>query len=79
MRPYDLIIRVGGDEFVCAMSNMHLDDARRRFAIMLGAPHNSPVTTGFAELEPDESAKDLIARADGELIAQGNGSPSEGG
>lgn len=31
LRPYDLIIRLGGDEFLCAMSNMSLREARRRF------------------------------------------------
>jgi len=31
LRSYDLIVRVGGDEFVCALPDSTPDDARRRF------------------------------------------------
>ena len=31
LRPYDPLIRVGGDEFVCAVSGVDIDDARARF------------------------------------------------
>jgi diguanylate cyclase (GGDEF)-like protein len=72
LRTYDLIIRVGGDEFLCAMSDMALLDARRRFDRVASALAASPVAaairTGFAELTPHESATELIARADSELI-----------
>ncbi|MGH2840822.1 MAG: GGDEF domain-containing protein [Solirubrobacteraceae bacterium] len=68
LRSYDLVIRLGGDEFLCAMSNMTLPDARRRFAAIGREPYNCSIRTGFAELEPDDSVTDVIARADGELI-----------
>ena len=72
LRSYDLIIRVGGDEFLLVMSNMTLADARRRFsatsAALAATPAGGEISTGFAELAPDDTATDLIARADRELI-----------
>lgn len=72
LRSYDLIIRVGGDEFVCAMSNMTMDDARSRFSDVAGAlagmPRRGAIRTGFAELRPEETAAELIARADRRLL-----------
>ena len=73
LRSYDLIIRLGGDEFLCAMSNMTLPDARERFGMVARALRASAdggaIRTGFAELAGHESAADLIARADAELLA----------
>jgi diguanylate cyclase (GGDEF)-like protein len=72
LRSYDLIIRVGGDEFVCAMSRMTMDEARSRFSDIAGAlastPQRGSIRTGFAELAPDETATEVIARADKELL-----------
>jgi len=72
LRTYDLTIRVGGDEFVCAMSDMSLIDARMRFkkvaADLAAAPHAYAIRAGLAQLRAQESATELIARADGELI-----------
>ncbi|MEA2243653.1 MAG: hypothetical protein QOD24_3209 [Solirubrobacteraceae bacterium] len=72
VRPYDMVIRLGGDEFLCAMSNMTLQDARQRFiaisAALVASPCAAAIRTGFAELSPDEPARDLIARADSDLI-----------
>ena len=73
LRPYDLVIRLGGDEFLCAMSNMTLSDARTRFsdvaAALAAAPVGGAMRTGFAELlEHDAGAEELIARADRELV-----------
>ena len=31
LRPYDPVVRWGGDEFICAISDTDLEDARRRF------------------------------------------------
>jgi two-component system cell cycle response regulator len=67
LRCYDLISRHGGDEFLCAMRNLTLPDARERFSMIAaalgdaGAP--STIRTGFAELTCDETAEELIARA----------------
>lgn len=72
LRPYDLIIRLGGDEFLCAISNMTVADARQRFgkiaAALASVADVGAIRTGFGELTPDESAKELIARADGDMI-----------
>jgi diguanylate cyclase (GGDEF)-like protein len=73
LRSYDLIVRVGGDEFVCAMSNMTLADARERFgqvaAALSAASGGATIRYGLARLTPHESATELVARADRELIA----------
>ena len=72
LRSYDLIIRVGGDEFLLVMSDMTLADARRRCsdisAALAATPAGGEISTGFAELAPDDNATDLIARADRELL-----------
>ena len=71
LRPYDLIVRLAGDEFLCAMSNMTLSDARRRFsaiAVALASSKAGALRTGFAELTGEETAAELIMRADSQLI-----------
>jgi diguanylate cyclase (GGDEF)-like protein len=71
-RSYDLVIRIGGDEFVCAMSNMTQLDARRRFgrvaAELAATPGGGAIRAGYAELTGHETATELVARADRELI-----------
>jgi diguanylate cyclase (GGDEF)-like protein len=77
LRSYDLIMRLGGDEFLCAMSNMTLPDARRRFraitAALAAAPIARGIRTGFAALARDDTGTELIARADSELLDDGRG------
>ncbi len=72
LRPYDLIVRLGGDEFLCAMSGTTLQAARDRFsavvASLAAAPVAAAITIGFAEIGPGETAAELIARADRELL-----------
>ena len=71
LRPYDLIIRLGGDEFLSVM-NLTLGEARERFgaiaAAISGASEPSAIRTGFAQLRDGDTASELIARADGEMI-----------
>jgi diguanylate cyclase (GGDEF)-like protein len=72
LRSFDLIIRIGGDEFLCAMPSMTLPDAHRRFsqiaAALAGSADAGAIRIGFAQLAPDETltVAELIARADGE-------------
>jgi diguanylate cyclase (GGDEF)-like protein len=72
LRSYDLIIRIGGDEFLCAMSNMPLAEARARFARVGAALTTTAaapgIRTGFADITPGDSAPELMARADRALL-----------
>jgi len=67
LRTYDLIIRYGGDEFVCAVSGLSISVAAQRFAqvnsVLAAAPERGSVTVGLAEMQPEDSLEDLIARA----------------
>jgi diguanylate cyclase (GGDEF)-like protein len=73
VRPYDLIVRYGGDELVCAMPNLSALEARSRFekiaAALAAASPNHSITFGLAAAEPDESLQELLARADTDLLA----------
>ncbi len=72
LRAYDLVVRLGGDEFLCAMSGMTMTEARQRFAVIadaLKAEHAAAeVRTGFAALKPGDSVTELIGRADHRMI-----------
>ena len=74
LRSYDLIMRFGGDEFVCALPNVDVNGVRQRFAWVSDAlakgPTKASVTVGFAELRDGDTAEDLIRRADADLLAQ---------
>jgi diguanylate cyclase (GGDEF)-like protein len=71
LRSYDLIVRQGGDEFLCAMSGATIDDARQRFGSVQAALAEDPdpceIKVGFAALAPEDTARDLIERADADL------------
>lgn len=72
LRPYDVILRYGGDEIVCAMPNLSTAEARLRFdkvaAVMSTADREHSVSFGVAESEPNDALEDLIARADANLL-----------
>src|SRR5438552_5090078 len=59
VRPYDVIVRYGGDELVCAMPNLSGPEARARFETIatsltaINAEHS--VTFGLAAAEPADS------------------------
>ena len=71
LRSYDLIVRIGGDEFLAVMSGATIEDARQRFAAIQTAlaadPDQCEIKVGFAELEAEDNAAELIKRADAEL------------
>lgn len=72
VRPYDVIVRYGGDELVCAMPNLRAPEARARFdkiaTALTAVDAEHSITLGLAEAEPGDTLQDLIARADGELL-----------
>lgn len=72
IRPYDVVVRYGGDEFVCAMSNLGPLEARERFGNVAEAlravDSEHSVTFGIAEAVPADSLQSLIARADADLL-----------
>lgn len=73
MRSYDLLVRVGGDEFVCVMPGVSADQARRRFehlgSALAADPTVRSVSFGLSELRDGDGAVGLVDRADQDLIA----------
>ncbi len=67
VREYDIIVRYGGDEFVCGLAGMGLPEVGQRLSFantyLRDRDHNS-VSIGLAEREPGEGLESLIARAD---------------
>jgi diguanylate cyclase (GGDEF)-like protein len=71
VRSYDPIVRFGGDEFVCGLSDTDLDEASRRFEeireALRDADAGASVSVGLAALRPTDSLRDLTARGDAAL------------
>jgi diguanylate cyclase (GGDEF)-like protein len=72
LRPYDVIVRFGGDEFVCALANMRTEDVRSRFVditeTLEANGFAAPISYGVADLDDTDDLERLLARADADLI-----------
>jgi diguanylate cyclase (GGDEF)-like protein len=72
IRPYDVVVRYGGDELVCAMPGLDIAGAAARFAAVgkalqtVNAQHS--VSVGLAEARPGDNLEALLARADADLL-----------
>ena len=70
LRSYDPIVRVGGDEFLCAFANTRLPVAAQRLeTVRLALSANGAISGAVAELQPRDTLEALIARAHDELDA----------
>ena len=84
LRSYDIVIRYGGDEFVCALPRAHIVDAARRFVevgrLLIESSPEAAIRVGLAQLNDDDSLAAVIERADRELYVEptvlGNAQPS---
>ena len=69
VRPYDTLIRYGGDEFLCLMPQADRAAAEQRLDQIRGAlPGEHSIDYGITEWLHDDSAESLIGRADSALL-----------
>jgi len=78
LRSYDLIVRFGGDEFVCLLLDVNMPAAAERFEVIqedLFQSQEGSITVGLAEMRLDDSLEDLVAGADRALYHERKESP----
>jgi diguanylate cyclase (GGDEF)-like protein len=73
LRAYDVVVRWGGDEFLCALPNISRSAAADRLtkvaATLAGAETGHSISFGLAGYEPNDAVMELVARADADLLA----------
>jgi diguanylate cyclase (GGDEF)-like protein len=78
LRPFDPVMRYGGDEFVIALGAADLDEGERRFEAIraaLLARAGISISVGLARLEPGDTVEELTARADADLYERRGSTP----
>jgi diguanylate cyclase (GGDEF)-like protein len=77
LRSYDVILRFGGDEFVCSLAGQDVAGVGDRFAqisAQIAEAHNgATISVGLVEGGSEESLDEMIGRADRVMIASRNG------
>jgi diguanylate cyclase (GGDEF)-like protein len=72
LRPYDPVVRWGGDEFVCAISEAELEDASGRIdevrEVLAETQPQASMGVGLAALAQGDTLADLVNRADQDLL-----------
>lgn len=72
VRTYDVIVRYGGDEFLCAMPNIDTEGAKQRLAAIATAlaagDRGYSISFGLAAYERGNDLEGLIRRADDDLL-----------
>jgi diguanylate cyclase (GGDEF)-like protein len=72
LRSYDVVIRYGGDEFICVLCDQVAANMHSRFENVFAEfshVHHTHVSVGVAEAQAGQSLEALIARADAAMIA----------
>lgn len=73
LRSYDLLIRFGGDEFLCGLMGLTTAQVAERLALVkvdLAANAQASITVGLTELEGNDRVEDLIGRADAAMYEE---------
>jgi len=72
VRTYDVIVRYGGDEFLCALPQLPREIAQDRMekiaAVLRAEDAQHSIAYGLAEYDPADGIDELIGRADTELM-----------
>ena len=67
LRSFDIVIRYGGDEFVCTLGGTDIEAAERRFAALAEVVQQTAgagISVGLAALADGDAADDITRRAD---------------
>ena len=74
LRPYDLVVRYGQDELVCAVVGTPFAVIEEQLVAlaeeMRGLPDAPDIRLGLAEMQPGESLEGLVARVDAGSVAR---------